>query len=115
MHWGRQNVNPMLGLRNIVCSHRWAQEWQVIVDQLRRQAKLRRKDRWEKRRLAKIPRLPEDCSLRLDDTEIILPVDLPKTGEKSKISATRKPAADHPWRHSPIGRARYQPSKNAKI
>jgi hypothetical protein len=26
MHWKRANVNPLLGLRNIVCSDRWSEE-----------------------------------------------------------------------------------------
>ena len=31
MHWARPHVNPMLGLRNIVCSGRWAREWPRIA------------------------------------------------------------------------------------
>ena len=31
MHWARPRVNPMLGLRNIVCSDRWAEEWPRIA------------------------------------------------------------------------------------
>ena len=35
MHWARPNVNPMLGLRNIVCADRWAEEWPRIAGRLR--------------------------------------------------------------------------------
>ena len=36
MHWARPNANPVLGLRNIVCSGRWAEEWPRIAVRLRR-------------------------------------------------------------------------------
>ena len=45
MRWGRQNVNPMLVLRNAVCNRRWNQTWASSVAQRqalrtqRRQAK----------------------------------------------------------------------------
>jgi hypothetical protein len=31
MRWGRQNVNPMLVLRNAVCNRRWHQTWTTAV------------------------------------------------------------------------------------
>lgn len=114
MHWERGNVNPMLGLRNIVCSDRWSQEWPVIVKQLRQQVQERRHQKQEQRRLAKSPvrvadRLPPEPIEQLPQRMPPQPV------AKPTISGSRKPAANHPWRHSPIGRALYQPSKNAKI
>jgi hypothetical protein len=33
MRWGRQNVNPMLVLRNAVCNRRWDETWQAGVAQ----------------------------------------------------------------------------------
>ncbi len=33
MRWGRQNVNPMLVLRNAVCNREWKQTWQTSVTQ----------------------------------------------------------------------------------
>jgi hypothetical protein len=33
MRWARQNVNPMLVLRNAVCNHRWSETWQASVTQ----------------------------------------------------------------------------------
>ncbi len=59
MHWQRTNVNPMLGLRNIVCSDRWSTEWPLIAQQLRQEAQKRRRCLREKHRLAKSsPPLP---------------------------------------------------------
>jgi hypothetical protein len=43
MHWKRENVNPMLLLRNAVCNDRWAESWQGR----RKQAQQRRKQRRE--------------------------------------------------------------------
>jgi len=116
MHWERQNVNPMLGLRNIVCSDRWPQEWPVIGRQLRRQAQEQHHQNRVQRRLAKSPAPPE-VSLILPVMETIEPPAeiQTKPEDKHTDSGPRKPAPNHPWRHSPIGRALYEPSKNAKI
>lgn len=34
MHWARAHVNPMLALRNVLCSDRWRQEWPKIAARL---------------------------------------------------------------------------------
>jgi hypothetical protein len=116
MHWERANVDPMLGLRNIVCSDRWIEEWPVIANQLRQQARERRNQQRKKRRLAKMPTPPQAPEILLVEEMEELPADTPKKPmEKLTSSGPRKPAANHPWRHSPIGRARYQSSKDAKI
>jgi hypothetical protein len=31
MRWGRQNVNPMLVLRNSVCNREWKQTWETAL------------------------------------------------------------------------------------
>ena len=33
MRWGRQNVNPILVLRNAVCNRRWHETWTTAVAQ----------------------------------------------------------------------------------
>ena len=55
MHWAREHVDPMLALRNIVCSDRWAEAWPQITQTLRQQARQRRSARHEKRRQATQP------------------------------------------------------------
>lgn len=42
MHWAEANVNPMLALRNILCSGRWREDWPKIEDRLRQLARQRR-------------------------------------------------------------------------
>lgn len=41
MHWAEHHVNPMLALRNIICSDRWQEEWLKIEAGIRKQ-KLRK-------------------------------------------------------------------------
>jgi hypothetical protein len=43
VHWLRENVDPMLALRNLVCSDRWSEDWPLIVSRLHQQDGLRRK------------------------------------------------------------------------
>lgn len=42
MHWDEKNVNPMLAIRNILCSARWQQDWPRIEARLRKQTQQRR-------------------------------------------------------------------------
>ena len=42
MHWQPVNVDPMLSLRNLVCSDRWTEDWPLIVARLRQQVTARR-------------------------------------------------------------------------
>jgi len=44
MHWADVNVNPMLALRNILCSDRWKEDWPKIEACLRQQTSQRRCD-----------------------------------------------------------------------
>lgn len=118
MHWERANVDPMLGLRNMICSDRWSQEWPRIVDQLRQEARERRKELHQKRRLAKVPDAVQPVILPAEVEKIELPEVIEKCSDQQSVipkpSGVRRPAANHPWRHSSIGRALYQPANSAK-
>ncbi|MCX6032021.1 MAG: hypothetical protein NT169_22335 [Chloroflexi bacterium] len=50
MHWARPHVDPLLALRNIVCSDRWDAAWPQIVRTLRQQAQQCRSERRHQRR-----------------------------------------------------------------
>jgi hypothetical protein len=41
MHWAEHNVNPMLALRNIICSNRWKEEWSRIEAKIRKQRSIK--------------------------------------------------------------------------
>ena len=116
MHWKRENVNPMLALRNIICSDRWPQEWPKIEQRLRQQARARRKSLHARRQLAKVP-LPAPPRVAEPPEPAQLP-QVPSAGAlpaKAKPTGPRRPAPNHPWRRSPFGRALYQPATPPKI
>ena len=110
MHWKRENVDPMLALRNIICSDRWDQEWPRITQRLHQQAAHRKKSRrhQQPQEIQTIP--PPPLKARKPKAS---PKSIQKESDQ-KSPKSRKPAPNHPWRRSPIGRARYQPSVSSK-
>jgi hypothetical protein len=102
MHWTRENVNPMLALRNIVCSDRWSQEWPRIVQQLRLQVRKRRKQLREKRRPAHAP-IPTQTIPSQSSSPHNPPLQNPPA--PTTLSPNR-----HPWRSGPA----VLPSSNSK-
>lgn len=114
MHWARRHVNPMLALRNVVCNDRWEADWPQIAHHRRQLATAHRAARCQQRResatarrLAAAPPLatpPDTAANRSPDAA-------PATAQRppAPASGARRPAADHPWRHRPIGKARYRP------
>jgi hypothetical protein len=127
MHWARLHVDPLVALRNIVCSDRWEEAWPQIARELRRQATQRRADQRHKRktRCDELPALADATTVseKTDNapttTEIPItstPLPTPITIQPSAKTPWR-PAANHPWRHDPIGKARYRSAqpKPAKL
>jgi len=119
MHWKRANVDPMLALRNIICSDRWRQEWPRIEQRLRQQETQRRKALWEKHRRIKQPAVtlpPETVVTDVPEPPPVSRTDPPTATVVQPVKRTEpwRPAANHPWRHSPLGRALYRPSDPAK-
>ena len=115
MHWKRENVDPMLALRNIVCSDRWDQEWPQIAHRLRQQTAQRKKShrRQQSQEIQPLSTPPQTTS-SLSDIKPKAPTKPVEKSPPQNSSNSRKPAANHPWRRSPIGRARYQPSASSK-
>jgi hypothetical protein len=120
MHWARANVNPMVALRNAVCSGRWVQARSQILayQQLQRE---------RTRHLRREQHLAEQTTLRASTqtppraqpvertTETLAPQ--PNAAVHTRASGPPdasiprkpwRPGPDHPWRHSPIGKARYR-------
>ena len=123
MHWARPHVDPMLALRNIVCSDRWDEAWPQIVRTLRQQAQQRRAERRHERHQARsratgqptaplpsaVPPLP--AAVHASVTPTPHPSAPPAQAQPGQ---PWRPPANHPWRHMPVGRARFRPpSKQA--
>jgi len=129
MHWARPHVDPMVALRNIACSDRWEEAWPQITRELRRQAAQRRAELRQKRktRCDELPRRTEtlavtektDIALTMTEipaTSMSLPTPIPSSPPAPKTPW--RPAANHPWRLYPIGKARYpsaKPNESAKL
>jgi hypothetical protein len=125
MHWAPAHVDPMLALRNIVCSDRWDEAWPQITCILRQQAHRRRTDQRQKRRLRAADRAALCAPATPPPTLAARPTPLAQSHSPALLPASRqtaappsplhppRPAANHPWRRMPIGRARYQPSNSS--
>jgi len=90
MHWAEGNVNPMLAIRNILCSGRWGEDWSRIETGLRQRERQRRAMLHQKRK--------PPVSV-FDLIEATLGEDVPET--------PRKPSSN-PWRNFKHGKALFQ-------
>jgi len=98
MHWAEPNVNPMLAIRNIICSDRWKEEWPKIEARLRQKTRLRRQ-KLHQSRIAVPPPQPPSQLFPIHDQ---ITQNLPK-----------KPKTN-PWRNFKHGKALYQPAPPKK-
>jgi len=99
MHWADQNVNPLLALRNIICSDRWNEEWPKIEKHIRSQIASKRRKRAQERAYQK----------HLQHWQ---PLDEVLSAVPQNIPAQKKP---NPWRNFKHGKALFQrtaPPKN---
>lgn len=120
MHWAPHHVNPMLALRNILCSDRWEHAWPQIEAGLRQAERLRKKERRARRCASVASTQPASTLVSLPEAdrpvspEPSLPALTPPAEQAETQSATKSrcPAPNHPWRRSPIGRAKYWPSNH---
>ena len=110
MHWERSHVDPMLALRNIVANDRWDEVWPQIEAAVRGGA-------WQARCARQPPRRRDGGEAQPDPTQgegavsrcaVAVPSPPPAAPDAPR-PAPHRPAANHPWRHSPVGKARYQP------
>jgi hypothetical protein len=112
MHWAREHVNPMVGLRNLLCSARWDEDWPQIALRVRQDYL---KECQQKQRVRRRQR-PASSSPSAQSTSNSAPVKSAtrrRTAEQTqKAKQPCRPPAHHPWRHSPIGRARFKPYRS---
>ncbi len=94
MHWAEPHVNPMLALRNIVCSGRWKEDWPKIETRLRQQV-FRQKSALHQSR-----RKPGTIiKSRIPGKDLHISLLTPEETHKPK---------DNPWRKFTYGRGLYQ-------
>ena len=109
MHWARAHVDPLLALRNIVCSDRWDEAWPQIVRTLRQQTQQRRAEQRHQRRAARSATAQPVAPVpRAAPAAPPAPKPSPSPTQAPPGQPWR-PAANHPWRRMPIGRARFRP------
>jgi hypothetical protein len=117
MHWAPPHVNPMLALRDILCSDQWEQDWPQLATRVRadhlKARQQRQRTRWTQRRAratvsssaTAIPPMsaepPKSELVKVTTTQR-------KASPTPKVKQPYCPPANHPWRHSPIGRARFK-------
>jgi hypothetical protein len=108
MHWAAAHVDPLLALRTIVCSDRWAEAWPQIGDQLRRQGRARQAARRAARRPAPPPP-PEP---------VAPPPPRPRPPARStarpKLLVSGRPTPEHPWKRRPCLLGPRRPTPTAK-
>lgn len=105
MHWKEEHINPMLAIRNILCSGRWRADWPKIEARLRQQAH-------QQRRLVHRRHHPAAPTTRIaralqGDFDLASP-------EQPQPPMPLKPKKN-PWRHFKHGKALYQRSPPPKI
>jgi hypothetical protein len=108
MHWARNHVNPMLALRNAVCSNRWDEAWEQITRGRRQQVAERRAARQQRRRRVEESADAKPSVAEVRPKESAGRAERPEAKGKQGAGASsekRRPAADHPWRRFRFGRA----------
>lgn len=100
MHWARAHVNPMVALRNVVCSNRWAEVWSKMQQSERAAARQARRQRRAKR------------TSEVVAEAAAAPVRSPLPGGKA-----HPPPAGHPWKQPTLpGGARHNlAQRTAKV
>ena len=122
MRWAPGHVNPILALRNIVFNDRWDEAWPQVALALRQKAWQSRLQRQRERRAAQTPddkqALPPHPEERAPDPASTAPqpaLPFPDPGSPAPtvtpVPKPHRPSPDHPWRHSPVGKARFGPHK----
>jgi len=106
MHWNEAHVNPMLALRNILCSGRWKEEWPKIEARLRKQTHQKRKSVHKKHHPPQ-PTTLVARALQGDFGDLF-----PEQAAQETVSTKPK---KNPWRNFKHGKALYQHSSPPKI
>lgn len=113
MHWAPAHVNPMVALRTVACSDRWAEAWPQITSQVRTAARaagapVAAPPAAEPEPAHALPppaAEPAASLLALLPTSRDEPPAVPVAPPPASRGRRRRPAPTHPWRRARIGRA----------
>jgi hypothetical protein len=113
MHWARAHVNPLLALRTIVCSDRWATAWPQIAAELHAQATRRQRQRRADRASRAIQAPPIQTPVAVLTTPAA-PSGTPGAPmpPRGRTIVNGRPTAWHPWKRFallPSGRRALDP------
>jgi hypothetical protein len=98
MHWSRHHVSPLVALRAVLCSGRWARIWPQIDAALRQRCRDAQTHR-RARRAASIP--PEPAAGASPPSAPACPAPAPTAPPtRPKTIVNGRPTANHPWRRS---------------
>jgi len=95
MHWEEAHVNPMLALRGVACSDRWAEAWPQITARRRQAARLTTGARRASRRALAAPAAPPPDPVAPPTEE---PAPRVEAAPRTKQVVAGRPTPDHPWR-----------------
>lgn len=95
MHWARAHVNPLVALRNALCSDRWAVVWAEVVQQRRTQERRQHRERQQAHRPAAAPVVTPAPVVTSAPPVRPLPA---RTPARPPRIVNGRPTADHPWR-----------------
>lgn len=103
MHWAERHVNPMLALRNIICSDRWQEEWSKIEVGIRKQ-------KWKKPEA-----VPSKVITGAEAIRLILHEKLSSENHFLDAVLDPKKPKSNPWRNFKFGKALYQRKDHPKL
>jgi hypothetical protein len=94
MHWAREHVNPLVALRTVACTNRWAEVWPRISTRLRTEAEQRRRSRWRARHPTPTP---VAINIELPPRTVTL-AQPTAPARRGKSVVNGRPTALHPWK-----------------
>ncbi len=115
MRWERQNVNPMLVLRNAVCNRQWHETWATSVAH-RRALRTSRRQAASQQRLASAFWFLVFWGVRVYRlSHPPVPVSTSTTAEAFAEQPVRRPGAGYSWRKPFLRRPRSTPAVPAEV
>lgn len=110
MHWAAEHVDPMLAIRNILCSDRWKVEWPKVAAKLQTQTARKRAERHQARTASKAvlaAKTPAEPLPPVDESPHQILIQL------KRFEPPKNPK-DNPWRKFSYGKNLFRPTDPSK-